>query len=112
MERILLTYLELSYGMSRMGYAPHCARSPTILLGKAVLKGSVLYELGIEPTISRIADILEENSYQLIADSFASRRSLHWALGIRQNSGQEQCAHCYHPDFHTIAYYVNVNNWQ
>ena len=69
---------------------PCCARSPTVALVRRIFERAVLYKLGIQTAIGSIADILEENTEEILTDRCTSLWGMHF-LCLSAAGSQCQC---------------------
>ena len=64
MERVFGSYL------NGLGSVPGCSSIPSAMVLSRIFEVAVLNQLGIEATVGCIADILKEDTYELVADDF------------------------------------------
>ena len=76
--------------MSRAEHTPRGAWPPAVAFVSVELEGAVLNELGVEAAVGAGADVLEEDTYQFVADGFAAFWCLHSFLGIGGEGGKEE----------------------
>ena len=97
MDALIHAGLEPSCGVTWAAHAPCGACAPAIALDGTELEGAVLYQLGIETTISGAADVFEENTDEFVTDGLTSGGGLHGLLGIEahrccQAEGSKCCS--------------------
>ena len=80
MDGVVLTHLQGAQRVSWTDHLPGRARPPAVALNGRELERAVLYQFGIEAAISRVVDVLEEDTDQFVTNLFTALWGCHGLL--------------------------------